>query len=272
MEKELKIKTSLCKEEEEEALGDLPVSPSGQYFNSSVLSLTILAVLETEVPIDDSQAMALLRDVFLPINPRFSSIMVNNNNGNKQWKKVEVNMDDHVIIPTIPPNSSLERYDVHFDKYLTKLAMDLLPQNRPLWELHIVKYPTSNGAGHLIFKLHHSLGDGYSLMGALLSCLQRVDDPSLPLTFPAFRTKQNSSGYCKRIMTSVPRAMYVAYNTLCEYAWGILKSSVIEDDKTPIRSANEGLEYKPMQISAMELPLDKIKQIKSELGVVRLFI
>lgn len=267
MEKELKIKTSFCKEEEEEALEDLPVSPTGQYLNSSVLSLTILAVLETEDPIDDSQLMPILRAIFSPINPRFSSIMINGNNGEKQWKRVEVNLEDHVIIPTLSPNSPLELYDDHFDEYLTKVAMDPLPQNRPLWEIHVVKYPTSKGAGHIIFKLHHALGDGYSLMGTLLSCLQRSDDPSLPLTFPVFQIKQSTTGYFRRTMTSVPKAIYVAYNTICDYGWSFLKSSVLEDDKTPIRSANEGLEHKPMQISTLEFPLVKIKQIKSELGV-----
>lgn len=59
------------KEEQEE-----PVSPMGQYFNSSVLCIYIIGVLEFEVPIDDLQTYALLKDVFLPINPRFSSIMV----------------------------------------------------------------------------------------------------------------------------------------------------------------------------------------------------
>lgn len=54
-----------------------PVSPTGQYLNSSVLSLTILGILESEIPIDDElQTLPLLRDVFLPINSRFSSIMV----------------------------------------------------------------------------------------------------------------------------------------------------------------------------------------------------
>lgn len=52
-----------------------PVSPIGQYFNSSVLSICILAVLESEVPIDDLLAIPLLKDIFLPIIPRFSSIM-----------------------------------------------------------------------------------------------------------------------------------------------------------------------------------------------------
>ena len=53
-----------------------PVSPSGQYLNSSVLSLNIIAVHETEIPIDDSLAMETIEMLFLPINPRFSSLMV----------------------------------------------------------------------------------------------------------------------------------------------------------------------------------------------------
>ena len=39
-----------------------PVSPTGQYFNSSVLSVSIIAVLEFEIPINDQlPAMSLLK-------------------------------------------------------------------------------------------------------------------------------------------------------------------------------------------------------------------
>lgn len=62
--------------QEQEQEQEEPVSPTGQYFNSSVLSVSILAVLESKIPIDDSPTLTLLRDVFLPINPRFSSTMV----------------------------------------------------------------------------------------------------------------------------------------------------------------------------------------------------
>lgn len=56
-------------------------SPSAQFLNSSVLSLTILGVIEFEIPIQatDSLVLSLLKDVFVPINPRFSSIMVCSN-------------------------------------------------------------------------------------------------------------------------------------------------------------------------------------------------
>ncbi|KAE9588562.1 hypothetical protein Lalb_Chr22g0356631 [Lupinus albus] len=54
----------------------MPVSPMANYFNSTVLNVFVLGVLESEIPIDDSKALPLLQHVFLPISTRFSSIMV----------------------------------------------------------------------------------------------------------------------------------------------------------------------------------------------------
>ncbi|KAK2381126.1 O-acyltransferase WSD1 [Trifolium repens] len=74
-----------------------PVSPHGQYFNSSVMCSYVFGFLELAIPIDDdSQAIPLLKDVFLPINPRFSSIMVRDKHGKKRWQKVEVNLEEHL--------------------------------------------------------------------------------------------------------------------------------------------------------------------------------
>lgn len=53
-----------------------PVSPSGRYFNTTVLCAYVYGFLESETPIEFSQAKYLLEEVFLPLNPRFSSIMV----------------------------------------------------------------------------------------------------------------------------------------------------------------------------------------------------
>lgn len=63
---------------EEEGDQREPVSPTGQFLNSEALSLCILGVLELGVPIsiDESQVDSLVKEVFLPTNPRFSSIMV----------------------------------------------------------------------------------------------------------------------------------------------------------------------------------------------------
>ncbi|OMO54809.1 hypothetical protein COLO4_36344 [Corchorus olitorius] len=249
-----------------------PVSPTGQYFNSSALSICVLGILDSEVPIDDSPTMALLKDVFLPINPRFSSVMVKDENGTKQWKKVEVKLENHVNIPDFPSGLSPESYDNYLSDYLTKIAMEQLPQSRPLWNIHIIKYPTSNAAGTLIFKLHHALGDGYSLMGALLSCLQRAENPSVPLTFPSLTFAPNPDQKSNSIFRSLQTGLSSAFNTVSDFGWSLLKSSVLEDDRTLIRSGDPGVEFKPIVISTMTFSLDHIKQIKTKLGVVRLCI
>ncbi|KAI4351612.1 hypothetical protein L6164_005956 [Bauhinia variegata] len=241
-----------------------PVSPVGQYFNSSVLCIYIIGVLEFEVTFDESQAMPLLKDLFLPINPRFSCIMVQDKNGDKRWKKVQVNLKEHIKIPIFPHGMSPESYDKHFNDYLSRIAMEPLPQSRPLWEIHIVNYPTSNAASSVVFKLHHGLGDGYSLMGALLSCLQRADDPSLPLSFPLIKS-ESANDYS--IFSRFSRILSSAFNTVADFGWSMLKSSVLEDDKTPIRSGDEGVEFRPITISNMAFSIDQIKDIKSRLGV-----
>lgn len=244
-----------------------PVSPTGLYFNSRTMSVCILAILESEVPIDDSCAIPQLQDVFLPINPRFSSIMIYDKKGVRRWKRVEVNLQDHVIIPRFPEGLSVESYDDYFDEYLTKVSMDPLPQDRPLWEVHIIKYPTSKAAGHTIFKLHHALGDGYSLMGALLSCVQRADNPSLPLTFPSTRSSSEvKSNNTTGVISWLPRTLSAIFKGASDFGWSFLKSTCNADDKTPIRSGSKSLGFHPNKISTVELSLDQIKLIKAKLG------
>ncbi|KAL1821647.1 hypothetical protein ACET3Z_016516 [Daucus carota] len=246
---------------------EVPVSPTGQYFNSSVLSISVLSVLESEIPIDDSLALTLLKDLFLPINPRFSSIMVEDNNGVKQWKKVFVELQDHVNVPTFPEGKFPEFYDACLNDYLSKIAMESFPKGRPLWNIHIIKYPTSNAAGSLVFKLHHALGDGFSLMGALLSCLKRCDNPGLPLTFPNFQMKTDLDDGKETVFNRLTKRFSTVINSASDFGWSLLKSSILQDDKTPIRSGTEGVEFLAINLITMSFSLDQIKEIKGKLGV-----
>lgn len=134
-------------------------------------------------------------------------------NGTKKWKRVKVNLENHVFIPEFQHGISLQQYDECFTNYLSNIAMVELTEHRPLWEIHIIKYPTSNAAGNWIFKLHHSLGDGYSLMGALLSCLKRLDNPSLPVTFPSRQSTLKFPSKSQGIFTAVPRFFTRLFNT-----------------------------------------------------------
>ncbi|KAI3515466.1 hypothetical protein L1887_14362 [Cichorium endivia] len=240
-----------------------PVSPIGQYLSSSMLSISIIAILEFDNPFDDSSIIAQIKDIFLPISPRFSSIMVEDEEGRKHWKRVEVTVEDHLKVPSYPEGLSTTSYDHHFSDYLSKMAMDPFPQTKPLWEIHIIKYPTSNASGSIVFKLHHALGDGYSLMGALLSCLHQADNPSLPLTFPNLRKTLKPENALKNIFSVVPHALSGVLNTVLDFGCSIAKSTFLEDSRSPIHSGKEGIEFRPINITTMTFSLDQIKQIKS---------
>ena len=190
--------------------------------------------------------------------------------GEKQWKRVEVEVQDHVKSPIFPTGLSPGSYDEYLDDYITNIAMDQFPQNKPLREIHSIQYPTSKAAGNLIFKFHHALGDGYSLTGLLLSCLQRDDNPSLPLTFASRQRLGKESHDQRSIYRMVPQFLSSIFNTIYDFGWSVLKSNIVEDDQSPIRSGGEGVEFRPMTISTVTFSLDHIKFIKSRSGVVRL--
>ena len=135
-------------------------------------------------------------------------LQVTDKDGEKRWKRVEVRLKDHVHVPVFASGMSTQFYDECLDHYLSKTAMEEFPQSQPLWEVHIIKYPTSHAASNIVFKFHHSLGDGISLMGALLSCLKRTDNPSLSLTFPSAKMHTSKDGGNFSMFRKVPRFLY----------------------------------------------------------------
>ncbi|CAK7322764.1 unnamed protein product [Dovyalis caffra] len=193
--------------------------------------------------------------------------MVTDEDGVKRWKRVEVRLKDHVHVPVFASGMSTQFYDECLDNYLSKMAMEQLPQSQPLWECHVIKYPTSHAASNIIFKFHHSLGDGFSLMGALLSCLKRADNPSLPLTFPSVQLHTNKNGRNFSMFRNVLRIFSLVSNTVSDFCSSVVKSSLVEDDKTPIRSGHSGVEFLPVSIATMTFSIDRIQQIKAKLGV-----
>ncbi|KAL2331684.1 hypothetical protein Fmac_019265 [Flemingia macrophylla] len=243
-----------------------PLSPMADYFSSSLINVFVLAVLESDIPIDHSRVAPMLKNAFLPISTRFSSILVMDENGKKRWEQVDVNVKDHIKIPTFPTIMPLELYDQCFDEYMSKIAMEQLPQDKPLWELHIFKYPTSTDAGTFIFKLHHALGDGYSFMTTLLSMVQNADNPSNPVKFPTSRSSVESKN-ARTMLKSLPQTVSMAFKGVFDFGWSVIKDSLNPDAETPIRSGHKDVGFQPMTFSNVSLSLDDIKEVKNKLKV-----
>ncbi|KAJ4964558.1 hypothetical protein NE237_016407 [Protea cynaroides] len=253
----------LAEEEDEDLYRFPPLSPLSQYINSSALSIPIIGVYELEVPITKSQTTEFLIDVFIPIHTRFSSIVVKDKKGVQRWKRVEVVIEDHIFVPTFPAGLSAEDYDDLLEEYLSKMILEPQPSTRPLWDVHVIMYPTTKAAGTLIFKVNHAIGDGYSLMAALFSVHKRADNPSLPLTFPdvAPRIPKGISKWKK-----IQGLFSLCINTFTDSAWSVLQGTIMEDGKTAIRSAKPGVEFQPISVQTVVYSLEELRQIQSKVG------
>ncbi|ESW21831.1 hypothetical protein PHAVU_005G102500 [Phaseolus vulgaris] len=244
----------------------MPLSPMADYFSSSLINVFVLCVVESEIPIDESKFQPLLKNKLLPICSRFSSIMVTDKNGKKVWKQVDVNPEDHIKIPKFAStNGTLKLYDECLDEYMSKIAMEQLREDKPLWEVHIFNYPTTKAAGTIVVKLHHALGDGYSFMATFLSITQSADNPSLPIKLPSSKSVESTS--TKGIGKRLSQTASVVFKSAFDFGWSFMKSSVMPDEQTPLRSGHEDVGFRPMSITNVSLSLDTIKEVKNKLKV-----
>ncbi|KAI3975430.1 hypothetical protein MKX01_008255 [Papaver californicum] len=248
------------------------VSPFSQSLNSSMLSLVIFAVLELETPFTELEILEICHKDLASVNIRFSSIMERSKNGVVRWKKVVTQVEDHLIVPTFPLGLAKESYDECLREYLSKISCEKFSEDKPLWEVHLVKYPSLNGACTLICKVSHAIGDGYSLISLFMKVCKRADDSSLPLTFPQLSLKKQ--GGSKFIVIGTGKKMLgymdICVNTAYDLMETLLRATFLEDPSSAIRSeasTNMKIElFKPLNIYSVTLSLERVKQVKITLG------
>ncbi|GLJ32861.1 hypothetical protein SUGI_0661910 [Cryptomeria japonica] len=227
-------------------------------------------IFEVEQSIDVLRAKKTIKDILLPCNPRFCSIMSEDNHGVLCWVKTEVNVDDHVIVPEFPPGQT--EYDEFVNDYICNIHLTPLPKNRPLWQFHFLNYNTSKARSICIINMHHSLGDGTSLMSLLFCCFTRADNPNLPLTFPCSKSvphKATSPSYswlsAKYMFQRLLVLMLVLWYTLSDLIGSFLRMTLMDDSKLAIRGP-PGVEIPPKVMTHLTFPMEDITKIKKSVG------
>ncbi|GLJ06339.1 hypothetical protein SUGI_0036720 [Cryptomeria japonica] len=247
-----------------------PVSPNGQILSTSPLSLCVQVIFELEQPIDVFGMKKAIQDILLPSNLRFCCTMSEDSHGVLRWVKTEVNVDDHVIIPHFPPSQT--EYDELVNDYICNIHLTPLSKNRPLWQFHFVNYNTSKARATMIINMHHSLGDGISLMSLVCCCLTRAEDPDLPLTFPYSKSlphKPYYSWFSAKFMYYMLRRLFVfllvLWYTVSDLISTSLRMMYMNDSKIPIRGP-PGVEMLPKVMSHVTFPMEDFTKIKTSIG------
>ncbi|WOL20556.1 hypothetical protein Cni_G29361 [Canna indica] len=260
---ETTTKTALAAEE--------PLSPAAQLFHQPDFCCCIVAIMGCSTPLDVGVLKVGL-EAMLVRHPRFSSIPVFDEAGRKKprWVATNVVVDDHIVIPNLDPDvgGGTTSPDQVVEDYVTSLTSIPMDLSRPLWELHVLNIPTSDAAAVAVLRLHHSLGDGTSLVSLLLACTRKASDrsslPTLPYQSrrPPPAAKNRTGGALLTVLLWLWAFLILAWNTLVGILVFTATALFLKDTQTPI-TASEGVGLRPKRIMHRTVSLDDVKDIKN---------
>lgn len=255
-----------------------PLSPSARLFHEPNFNVHVIAIMGSKNPIDPRVFYEKLPHTLLK-HYRFSSLQVvdDKNGGTMKWVPTIVNLDDHIIIPTIPQtlDSSPDKF---LEDYVSNLSKTSIDSSKPMWELHLLNLKTSDAEAVAIFRIHHSLGDGTSLMSLLLACTRQISNPDAVPTIPtsknsgwfSYYKSSSSSGsggwWWRRWFMTVCMAFWLVWNTLVDVACFMATTVFLKDTETPLK-APAGAEFTPRRFVHRTVSLDDMKLIKNAMNM-----
>lgn len=183
-----------------------------------------------------------------------------------------MNVDDHVIVPDLDPN--MDSPDQFVEDYLADLTKHPFDLSKPLWEVHILNVKTSDAAALGVFKIHHSLGDGVSLISLLLACARKSSDPNALPTLPVARkkpqptTRSSHSGFLKCFFGSL-MLLRVLWNSVVDIALFLATMVFLKDKNDFMRygAHHDHGEQPPKRFVYKTFSFDDIKLVKNAMGV-----
>ncbi|XP_022035651.1 O-acyltransferase WSD1-like isoform X1 [Helianthus annuus] len=253
-----------------------PLSPAARLFHEPNFNIYIIAILAFKNPIDVRVVYEKLPQTLLK-HPRFSSLQVvdDKNGGIMKWVPTNVNLDNHIIIPNIP--QTLETPDKFLEEYLYNLSKTSIDSSQPMWDLHLLNLKTSDETEAMgILRVHHSLGDGTSLMSLLLACTRQTSNPDAVPTVPTNKASKagwfssysyrGGGPWWQRCFMTFCMVLWLVWNTLVDVGHFMATALFLEDTETPIK-APVGVELNPKRFAYRTVSLDDMKLIKNAMNV-----
>ncbi|KAJ4897511.1 O-acyltransferase (WSD1-like) family protein [Raphanus sativus] len=189
------------------------------------------------------------------------------NGQNQRWVQTNVVVQDHIIVPKIQ-QKKIENADAFLEEYVSDVMKIPLDTSRPLWELHLLDLKTSDAETVAVLKIHHSLGDGMSIMSLLLACMRKTSNPdelpSLPTASSRLTAGSRSNSRLRWLVKVICTAVMLMLNTVCDALEFILTTMFFKDTKTPIKGDFLTVKKnKELRLVHRTVSLDDIKLIKN---------
>ncbi|CAL5206473.1 unnamed protein product [Lathyrus oleraceus] len=242
------------------------ISPAARLFHSPSFNCYVIAILGCKTDINVQVIKEGLCHTLLK-HPRFTSKLVKK--GRKtRWAQTTIDLDNHIIVPQI--DSKPDYPDRFVEDYISNFTKTPLDISKPLWELHLLNIKTSTAESVGIFRIHHSLGDGTSLISLLIAGTRKTSDPNALPTIPTTNKKNVSVSNARRCSTlvsfwmSVLSGFSLIWNTIVDVLFLVLTILFFKDTHTPLKGSH-GVELNTKKFVHRTIRMDDIKLVKTEM-------
>ncbi|GMH08898.1 hypothetical protein Nepgr_010738 [Nepenthes gracilis] len=243
-----------------------PLSPGARLFHAPKTNCCIIAIMGSKTKIDVDAVKDGLMNTLIK-HPRFSSKLVVDPKKCRKpvWVRVTVNLENHIVVPDLDPDMDLsDQFVEDYISDLTKIPMDV---TKPLWELHLLNIKTSDADATGVFRIHHSLGDGISLISLLLACTRKSSNlEALPSIAATKKTNSGSPNGYWRYLIAIWMVLKLMWNTFIHAMIFFATVLFLKDTDTPIKGTS-GIEKHPKRIVHRTVSLDDIKFVKKEMNI-----
>ncbi|KAK7392978.1 hypothetical protein VNO78_21428 [Psophocarpus tetragonolobus] len=235
-------------------MGDEPLTPAGRLFLQEEMRQVIHCVIGLRNPIDVETVKSEIRNSTMLQHPRFTSLMVRDERGVEHWRATQIEIEKHVVVIEEAVGEAEDESAIN--SYLAQLSIDTdaLSVEKPLWEIHLLLAHKC-----LIFRIHHALGDGISLMSMLLASCRKLNDPhALPtiLHLPSSSAKAKTNPFS---FSNLLLALWFCFVFALDF---LLRCLWIRDSKTAV-SGGAGVELWPRKIATATFSLQDMKTVKT---------
>uniref|UniRef100_A0A7N0SZS3 Diacylglycerol O-acyltransferase n=1 Tax=Kalanchoe fedtschenkoi TaxID=63787 RepID=A0A7N0SZS3_KALFE len=159
-----------------------------------------------------------------------------------RWVKTEVDIDQHVFFPKIEPEDTS---DVGVDKFVEEYTRGLtgipLDMSKPLWDVHVLNLDKMTAQGALavaLFRFHHCIGDGMSLMSLFMSFTRKASDPNAKPSLPVFSKKKQQT-YPMSQIGKFLSSLRLLWNTLVDVLNLLATVFFLDDTPNPLKGPKD---------------------------------
>lgn len=240
---------------------DEPLTPAGRLFIRPEINQVIHCAMGLKNPIDVESVKSQVRSSVMLTHPRFCSLMVRDTTGRERWRRTHIDLDSHFIVLDRPVSTDNDDDESAVNHYLADMSTSSgLSYDKPLWEIHLLLAHKC-----VIFRAHHALGDGVSMMSMLLACCRREDDANALPRMGSLGSQRNSEGGNRRGWWDWVKVLLwflkMVWFTLVFVVEFTLRGLWLRDRETAI-SGGEGVELWPRMLATASFWLEDMKVVK----------